>query len=171
MIEVLVAVAVASTMLGIVVTMIHTLLGAERRVADAVAYRDALHHLETDFRRDAHEARQVQIVQGQLELQQARDQRVVYSAVSGGVLRRKLESDQDTQRRMYRLTPGAQIRFDLLDKSSRVRCEVRRERGFASSRNVTSGDQDQSADGQQTVGVRVIIFESMVGRRHRIDSQ
>jgi hypothetical protein len=172
MIEVIIAVAIAATMLGIVISMIHTLLGAERRVANAIAHQDTLDRLSVEFRRDVHRAEQAQVKQEQLELIDSDGQRVIYTGVTGGVRRRQIESGRDTGRKMYRLRPGTQTRFAVLDEASRVRCEVSRGVNTPASQAAMAVDGGHRQEGQtQQTAVRVIVFESWLGRGRRFDSK
>jgi type II secretory pathway pseudopilin PulG len=93
LIELLVVITVAAVMLGLGVTTIHLLLGAEHEASRSVRYAASLSRLAQAFRDDVHPARSVELP----EVESGRPEMLVISAGGDPQIRYELEANRATR--------------------------------------------------------------------------
>lgn len=169
MIETVIVVFVASSMLALVVSAIHTIMRVERRVSASVAEQYALDRLGSLLRQDVHRATEATVENRRLQLTGPDGQRVMYDVLPGGIRRSQSGEGPGGRREMFRLRDRTQTTIAVLDEPARVRLEVRRGVGRPlSGRTVPRGGVVAPAESAgETAGGRVIVFEPLVGRVHR----
>ncbi|MEX2285767.1 MAG: hypothetical protein WD648_01680, partial [Planctomycetaceae bacterium] len=167
LIEVVIAMAVASAMLATGLAVIHFLLHAERGATKNVWYGMTLTRVSRVLRSDAHAAKSVEIVpsdaaRGQrLQLTSVDGGTVTYEIAQGSLSRIVQSADKVLERERFRFPETAAMTVERLSNPDRVRLEL------VLPRNPGGAVAGKTTDDAASLSSRTLQIEAVTSRDHR----
>jgi hypothetical protein len=161
--EVVIMISIASVLLGLCVTMMASLLRAQRRVNESTRETMVLSRIRRQLQKDVHAATSVTTdPDGQLILQFPGEPPVVLSASEHVLNRKQTLSADRVSREAFRLRIGSTTSLELLDDGKRLR--------FVVLRPTTT--PPAVAEGANPINVKQhrIELESMIGHDYRFST-
>jgi len=161
--EVVIVISVASILLGLCVTIMASLMRAQRRVNDSTRETLVLSRIRRQLHKDVHSATSVKTdADGRLVLEIPDQPSVVLSTNKHVLNRTQTTIDDNVAREAFRLAVGSTTKLELLDNGQRLRFVV-----------LKPANQPQAvADGNNQINPKHhrIELESVVGKDHRFSN-